>query len=350
MITSWLTPFYAGAIAARAGLYDAGWLRSERLPVPVLSVGNLTAGGTGKSPMVELIARTLRDLGRRPAVVSRGYGGTHTGRATVVSTGEGALVDAVVAGDEPVMLAEALAGVPVIVAHRRREGGELAIGSFGARCIVLDDGFQHRAICRDLDLLLIDGADPFGNGRLLPAGPLREPLSAMTRADAVVVTRADRATPETLQRIRDAVGRHCPAAPIFNARSISRDLVRLTDQVTVPLDALRGTRVACFAGIAHPGRFFDDVASAGATVVASVGFPDHHRFDALDLERVGSTALQAKADLILTTRKDAARLGRIPLPPSLAALHALRVATVVDKGDDGDESDLFVQLLERSVP
>ena len=347
MITSWLTPLYAGAVAARAGLYDAGWLRSEALPVPVLSVGNLTAGGTGKSPMVELVARTLHELGRRPAVVSRGYRGTHTGRATVVSTGEGPRVDAVVAGDEPVMLAAALAGVPVIVARRRRDGGELAISRFGARCIILDDGFQHRALRRDLDLLLIDGVDPFGNGRLLPAGPLREPLSAMTRAGAVVVTRADRATVESVRRIREAAARHCPAAPIFKARTVMREIVRLVDQMTLPVDTLRAARVVCFAGIAHPGRFFDDVASAGATVVASIPFPDHHGFDPLDLERIGTAALRANADLILTTQKDAARLGRSPLPPSLAALHAVRAATVVEEGDEGG---LFVSVLARSVP
>ena len=343
MITSWLTPLYAGAVAARSGLYDAGWLRPERLTVPVLSVGNLTAGGTGKSPMVELIARTLRDLGRAPAVVSRGYRGTHTGRATIVSTGDGPLVDAAVAGDEPVMLAAALAGVPVIVSHRRRDGGELAIRALGSRCIVLDDGYQHRALHRDLDLLLIDGTDPFGNGRLLPAGPLREPIAAMSRAGAVMVTRADRAQRQTLAIIDDSVRRHCPAAPVFHCRTVPKDLVRFADEASVPLDALRSSRAACFAGIASPQRFFDDVASSGATVVAALSFSDHHRFDALDLERVGSAAVGASADLILTTQKDAARLGVSVMPPSLSRLHVFRVTTAVD------ESDAFASLLARCI-
>ena len=241
------------------------------------------------------------------------------------------------------MLAAALTGVPVIVSHRRREGGELAIRALGSRCIVLDDGYQHRALHRDLDLLLIDGTDPFGNGRLLPAGPLREPIAAMSRAGAIMVTRADRAQPQTLGRIHDAVQRHCASAPVFNARTIPKDLVRLADHVTVPLDLLRSSRVACFAGIARPQRFFDDVASTGATVVAALSFSDHHRFDALDLERAGSAAVGAGADLILTTRKDAARLGGTVLPPSLSRLHAFRVTTVVD------ESDAFASLLVRSV-
>lgn len=344
MITSWLTPIYSGAVAVRSGLYDAGWLRQERLSVPVLSVGNLTAGGTGKSPMVELIARTLRDMGRNPAVVSRGYGGTHSGRATVVSAGDGPLVGAAVAGDEPVMLATALAGVPVIVSHRRHDGGELAVRKFSARCIVLDDGYQHRALARVLDLLLLDGADPFGNGRMLPAGPLREPISAMTRAGAIVVTRADRSTPETRERINDAARRYCPSAPIFGARTIVKDLVRHKDQTTLPFDLLRSARVACFAGIAHPARFFEDVAACGAMVVAKLSFADHHRFDVLDLERIGSTALQTGADLILTTQKDAARLGDTALPPALAGLHVVRVETVID-----DDSDRFATLLYRSA-
>ena len=343
MISSWLTPIYAGAVAARSGLYDAGWLRSERLTVPVLSVGNLTAGGTGKSPMVEWIAATLHAHGKRPAVVSRGYRGTHTGRATVVSKGDGPLVDAVVAGDEPVMFAASLEGVPVIVAHRRADGGALAIRLFDARCIVLDDGYQHRALHRDLNLLLIDGADPFGNGRLLPAGPLREPFSAMTRAGAVVVTRADHASAESLLRISEQTTRHCPAAPVFHSRSTMKDLVRLADRTTIPLESLRAARVVCFAGIAHPKRFFDDVTSTGADLVASIAFPDHHRFDPLDLERVGTAAMSEKADLIITTRKDAARLGGTALPASLDCLYALRAATVID------ERATFESLLERSV-
>ena len=157
------------------------------------------------------------------------------------------------------------------------------------------------------------------------------------------MTRADHAPRQTLAIIDDSVRRHCPAAPVFHCRTVPRDLVRFVDQASAPLDTLRSSRVACFAGIANPKRFFDDVASTGATVVASLSFSDHHRFDVLDLERVGSAAVGAGADLILTTQKDAARLGGTVLPPSLSGLHAFRVTTVVD------ETDAFTSLLARRV-
>ena len=158
-----------------------------------------------------------------------------------------------------------------------------------------------------------------------------------------MVNRADRAPRQTLAIIDDSARLHCPVAPVFHCRTVPKDLVRLADQASVPLDALRSARVACFAGIANPQRFFDDVDSTGATVVASLSFSDHHRFDILDLERVGSAAVGAGADLILTTQKDAARLGSSVLPPSLSGLHAFGVTTVVD------ETDAFTSLLARSV-
>ncbi|HKY32708.1 MAG TPA: tetraacyldisaccharide 4'-kinase, partial [Candidatus Polarisedimenticolia bacterium] len=169
---AWLSPLwplYAAAVAARGALYDAGWLRAARAAAPVISIGNLTAGGSGKSPMAAWAASAMARRGLRPAVVSRGYGGSYAGRAAVVSAGDGPLLDAAAAGDEPVMLARRLPGVPVIVARRRRDGAALACARFASRCIILDDGFQHRALARDLDIVMIDADDPFGNGRLLPA-------------------------------------------------------------------------------------------------------------------------------------------------------------------------------------
>ncbi len=327
----------------RNSLYDRGWIKVHRLEVPVVSVGNLTMGGTGKSPMASLISRMLADRGARPAVVSRGYFGSHAGRATVVSDGREVKTDASVAGDEPVMLAGQLTdkerGVPVIVSRRRLDGGRLAVSDFGARCLVLDDGYQHRSLARDLDLLLLDGADPFGNGRMLPAGRLREPLTSMARAGALVITQADRMGREAGE-VRQAARRHCPGAPLFHARMRPASLVEAASGRAGSLAHLRGAKIFCFAGIAHPDRFFADTEAAGAAVVGTVAFPDHHPYSTGDLEKVTAAAARARADLLLTTEKDAARLG----PRRPQGLYALRIEAAVD------EEDSFADLLRRAVP
>jgi tetraacyldisaccharide 4'-kinase len=303
--------------------------------VPVISIGNLTAGGSGKSPMVSWVARNLAGSGHRPAVVSRGYRGAHRGCATVVSDGGGPQVDAGVAGDEPVMLARALAGVPVIVSRRRVDGASLAVQRFGADCVVLDDGFQHRALARDLDLVMVDGMDPFGSGRLLPAGPLREPLAALRRASAVVVHGGDGSTPagrEARRRIEEAAAKHCPRAPVFHARSRAICLVSAVSGGTSPLERLSGLPIACFAGIARPGRFFDEARRLGADVRCTRSFSDHHLPGEAELDEVLASAREAGAHLLLTTEKDLARLGEARAA-RMEGLHALRIALEVREHD-----------------
>ncbi len=325
-------PLFGAAVALRGRLYAGGWLRSFRPPVPVISVGNLTVGGTGKSPMVALVAGRLAARGARPVVLSRGYGGRGSGRSTVVSRGGGPLVEASVAGDEPVMLSLQLAaetgGVPVIVSPRRRDGAARAVEELRAGCLVLDDGFQHRSLARDLDILLLDGMDPFGNGRLLPAGPLREPPSAMERAGIVIVTQADRAGGAAMETIVSTAARHCPRAPLLHARLRMDALIDLASGRAGSPSHLRGARAYCFAGIARPERFFEEAARAGAAVAGTLAFPDHHPYRPRDLERILAEAARARADLLLTTEKDAARLGgRRP-----EGLYALRVRLEVDEG------------------
>ena len=321
---------YGGAVTVRGSLYERGWLRTGRIPIPVISVGNLTAGGSGKSPMAGWIAASLSKRGFAPAIVSRGYGGSHTGPATLVSSGSGPLVDARTAGDEPVMLARQLEGVPIVVSHQRMQGAAVAIASCGARCIVLDDGFQHRAIHRDLDLLLFDGADPIGNGRLLPAGPLREPLAAIGRAHAVIVTRADRADPSRRSSLAGIVARHAPGIPLFAARATPADLLAQDGRVH-PLATLRGARVVAFAGIARPDVFFEDLRALGAVVVSALRFPDHHRYSGDDRTRIAAAAIDGSAEWILTTEKDMARLGAGREGAALPGLGAIRLRINVEE-------------------
>ncbi|HSH13716.1 MAG TPA: tetraacyldisaccharide 4'-kinase, partial [Desulfurivibrionaceae bacterium] len=173
-----LAPLYAGMMRLRAEAYQRGWLASERLSVPVVSVGNLTMGGTGKTPMVIEVVRLLQALGKRAAVVSRGYGGLARGPVNLVSDGERIWMAAAEAGDEPLLLAESLPGVPVLTGVRRVLVARYAIEKLGAEVVVLDDGFQHLPLHRDLDLVLFKGPDFLGNGRVFPGGDLREPLSA----------------------------------------------------------------------------------------------------------------------------------------------------------------------------
>lgn len=333
---AWL---YSAAVGLRRNLYDRGWIKTRRLPVPVISVGNLSAGGSGKSPVTAWIARRLKDRGHEPAVVSRGYRGRHPGPATVVSAGDGPLVEARVGGDEPVMLARQLSGIPIIVSRNRLDGATMAVTRFGARCVILDDAFQHRLLGRDLDLLLFDGADPIGNGRLLPAGCLREPIAAMARADAIVITRADRAPAERIATLEALAREHCPRAPIYHVRSHASAIVGPDGEPIGAASSLRGQRVVCFAGIARPTVFFEDVASLGARVVRTFSFPDHHRFSPAERSVILDAAAAAGAERTLTTEKDLARLGGAFSP----AVCALRLATTVDREAE------FTDMLERTL-
>jgi tetraacyldisaccharide 4'-kinase len=184
-----VSPFYGFAMWLRAYMYQKGIiLKTRRLPVPVISIGNLTLGGTGKTPMTQFVVRHLLAKGRRPLIISRGYGGRTTGGPRVVSDGTSMLMSPAEAGDEPCLLAESLSGVPVVIGRKRYEAGLFALEKFSADVIVLDDAFQHLGVARDLDVVLFKSGAFLGNGRVFPGGPLREPLSALQRADVFVVT------------------------------------------------------------------------------------------------------------------------------------------------------------------
>jgi tetraacyldisaccharide 4'-kinase len=305
-----LSSLYARALETRARLYRSGALASRRVPCPVVSVGNLTFGGTGKTPFVEFLARRFRFEGRRPAVVSRGYGRESKG-VVVVSEGSGPLVGADVGGDEPVAIARRVPGTIVVVGERRAEAARTAIDR-GADLILLDDGFQHLAIERDADLLLVDATDPFGGGRLPPAGRLREPLSALARADAIVLTRVDRAEPsrDTLSTL----ARWNPDAPVFRARIRPAGLWdERGSALTDPRSLIR--RFVAVCGIANPAGFSRSMTELDLAAEELLAFPDHHRYARRDLERIRRAADRTGSAWILTTEKDAVKLeGKMTLP------------------------------------
>jgi tetraacyldisaccharide 4'-kinase len=301
---------YASLVEARSRLYAAGRLPSRRLSHPTISVGNITLGGTGKTPFVEWLARRFRFEGRRPAILSRGYGRRSRG-VVVVSEGDGPLVDTDRGGDEPVELARRLPGVVVVVAERRAEGA-IAAARLGADLFLLDDGFQHLRVRRDVDLLLLDARDPFGGGELPPRGRLREPLSALARADAFLFTRVDRAEPPAAARRMLAAIR--PEAPVFTAR-IRAAGARDEGGSPVPMSAFAPRRTLAVCGIASPASFASSLAELDIAPEETLIFRDHQRYGPRELTRIQKAAEASGAFWVITTEKDAVKLwGRLAIP------------------------------------
>jgi len=299
---SWI---YGLGTMIRNAAFDAGVLRAESAGVPVISVGNLTAGGTGKTPLVESILQHLSGQGIHVAMLSRGYGRRSRG-VRVVSDGHRVLLDAREGGDEPAQVARKCPGVPVIVAERRIEGARLAVQEFGAEAIVLDDGFQHRSLRRDLDIVVLDAQKPIDREPMLPAGLRREQLVSLRRAHMIVYTgvrEADDMPPPWSDRL----GRHEGQLHLVCHRSW-RTLRDAASSVEVPVDSCRGKRAVVFSGIGNHDRFVGDAADAGISVVAAFRFRDHYRYGRKDLEILAARFRDEKADFMLTTEKDAMRL------------------------------------------
>ena len=297
-----LSPLYAAAVRARAAAYARGWLRSQRLELPVVSVGNLSLGGTGKTPTVIALVRDLARRGRRPAVLTRGYLRTSSEPAVVVGPDHGQPVETI--GDEPAELARRLPNVPIVVDADRVRGGRTAI-ALGADIVVLDDGFQHLRLERDLDLVLVDAGDSWGGGRLPPRGRLREPMAALARASAVLVTKVPADPRRVVESVRAAVEAHAGAIPVLAARlRLSR--VR-TGQGWQAADALAGRRLFAFAGVGRPEAFAALLEEAGVELAGSRWFPDHHRYTTAELASLAATAAAVGATLV-TTGKDAVKL------------------------------------------
>jgi tetraacyldisaccharide 4'-kinase len=310
----------------RLQAYRRRWATVRRLPCRVISIGNLTLGGTGKTPVVELVAGLLRQEGMRACVLSRGYGGRSQSAITIVSDGQRCLVPPEVAGDEPVLLAEHLVDMPVVVAKDRYAAGMLAIERFGVEVIVLDDGFQHVQLARDLNVLLLDAVHPFGNGRLFPRGDLRERPTGMTRADAIVFTGWDAGAVMS----RTALKFVQPALPWFCSQHEPIDLRVLADGHILSLASLKGQRVLAFCGIGAPDHFRQTLQRLEAETVAFVVFPDHHPYTRQEIERLVQMAKQHRAEILVTTEKDGVRLRG--LQPLAGQVWELRIrATVVEQ-------------------
>lgn len=301
---SWL---YLAAVDGSVTAHRSGVLRCERAPCPVIGVGNLTVGGTGKSTATAEFARWLLDAGLRPAVLSRGYGAQGSPPVRVVSDGTQVLLGPGEGGDEPVMLARHLAGVPVLIGRRRPHTARAAIERFGAGVCLLDDGFQVRNLRKDLEIVLLDSRRPFDNGFVLPRGMLREPPSHLGRADAVVLMEPERVEPEALTELRDRVQALAPRALVAEACRVPERLWELDTGREFAIAALEGLPVVALSAIGNPQGFEALLGSLGAQVHPA-RLPDHHPYAPRDVEWAQRQAASSGAAAILITEKDAVKL------------------------------------------
>ncbi len=290
--------FVAGGARLHRALYERGVLARRHLSCRVVSIGNLTTGGSGKTPLAAQLALELQQRGHRVVLASRGYGSRRRTPVSVVSDGRRIVGDLQSSGDEPLLLASRAIGVPVVVGRDRGLAGLRAVAAFDADVLVLDDGFQHHRLARDLEIVAIDGVFAFGNGRVLPRGPLRESASRLDRADALVLVDGPMGAEATA-----IVERYAASRPRYYAHRKPASLRAFASTEAISPGSLHGMKVGLLAGIAHPENFRRSLEGLGAEVVAERIFADHHRYRAADLR-----GLARQADIWITTEKDAVKL------------------------------------------
>lgn len=328
--------FYGQAISLRSYSFYRGIVPARKLSVPVISVGNITVGGTGKTPTTLFVARALQNGGMHPAILSRGYKGKAKGAIHVVSDGETILLSAEEAGDEPCLLAEHLPGIPVLTGKDRGMLGEYAIKNFAVDVVILDDGFQHLKLRRDVDIVCLDGKKPFGNGWMLPRGPLREQPHALSRAQLALITESDHQGSEQRQDLESRIHTYHASLPLFYARYAPTRIRALRAGTEHSPDYLLGRQVIALAGVARPQSFVRLLTSLGATVVKTLFYSDHHHYRMDDLSGL------APDIMVVTTEKDAVKLRVMDLHDQ--DLWVLSIALQVER------ESRFLDQLKKYLP
>ena len=309
VVLAFFSVLYGAGVKLRLRAYSGGLFKRKSLPGFVVSIGNLTVGGTGKTPAVIMLAKWALNEGFRVALLSRGYGGRYRKKVLEVSDGNSIKADPRDAGDEPYLLAKKLSGIPVVISGKRYAAGIFAHEKFGCNFFILDDGFQHLELRRDLDLALIDAAKPFGNGHLLPRGPLREPVDQLARADACILTRCG--VQGSGDKLLNFLGEGSPAIPIFYADHLPEKVVfPFLDEVHEP-GILKGKRVVAFAGIARPEIFKQTLVGLGADPVYFKGFRDHYIFKQDEIQALIHMKDKLGAQYLITTEKDWVRIASV---------------------------------------
>ncbi len=345
-----LSAIYGAVTRARLSAYRRGWFTTAALAVPVISVGNLTTGGTGKTPLVEWVCRAIAKEasgdgaregnreGKRVCVLTRGYGRENPKTQVVVSNGTELLANQREAGDEPFLLAKNLLEIAAVIANPNRvAAGEWAVEKLNTEVFVLDDGFQHLRLARDLDIVIIDATNPWGGGSLLPYGRLREPLAGLSRADCVVITRTEQV--EDLASIRTAVERLVGAAPVFNSRMVASG-IRLLDAGSVDRQSLQAQPLGAFCGVGNPESFFNLLRREGYTPALTRTFADHHNYNQPDIDALVNEAKATGIKGLITTAKDATKL---------ATLNVKLPCYILDIQISIDEEDRLVNIIRETA-
>ncbi|HSL55977.1 MAG TPA: tetraacyldisaccharide 4'-kinase [Pyrinomonadaceae bacterium] len=321
-----LSLLYGAVTRTRLSLYRRGTFQTTKLDRPVISIGNITTGGTGKTPLVEYVAKMIASQGKKVCILTRGYGRKDPHLQVIVSDGYGVLASPSEAGDEPYLLATKLTGKAAVISSADRiAAGQEAIKDFGTEVFVLDDGFQHLRLARDLNIVCIDATNPWGGGRLLPYGRLRESLDGLTRADCVVLTRCDQV--ESVEALRAEVRELTRECPIFESRMRP---VRVASLKNGPETIAVPGRVGAFCAVGNPSSFFESLTRLGYELGLERAFTDHHVYTQSDVEALNRLAKQTGAHALITTAKDAVKLKGMAFD---MPCYVLEVEIVIDDAD-----------------
>ncbi len=348
---------YGQLVNLKLSMYHIGWFKKERLTCFVISLGNVTVGGTGKTPTAQHLAREIRDMGYRVAILNRGYRAKWRGAVGIVSDGHALKMDAETAGDEAFMLAKHLPNVPVLIGPERAVTGRYAIEHFGAQVAILDDGYQHWQLERDMDILLVDAVNVFGNGYLLPRGTLREPLSHIDRADVCLMTKVDQAAPGAIEYIWETFRSYNQDGLILESIHQPRQFVRLADWYEdiaaggVPVTELKGKKVLAVSAIGNPASFEQTLADLGIEIVESMRYPDHHDYGEKDMAEVLYRAETLGVEAIIITEKDAVKVpGDVVRAKWRIPMYVISVEVTFQKGQEAFFSTLKDALAEKLRP
>ena len=348
---------YGQLVNLKLSMYHIGWFKKERLTCFVISLGNVTVGGTGKTPTAQHLAREIRDMGYRVAILNRGYRAKWRGAVGIVSDGHALKMDAETAGDEAFMLAKHLPNVPVLIGPERAVTGRYAIEHFGAQVAILDDGYQHWQLERDMDILLVDAVNVFGNGYLLPRGTLREPLSHIDRADVCLMTKVDQAAPGAIEYIWEPFRSYNQDGRILESIHQPRQFVRLADWYEdiaaggVPVTELKGKKVLAVSAIGNPASFEQTLADLGIEIVESMRYPDHHDYGEKDMAEVLYRAETLGVEAIIITEKDAVKVpGDVVRAKWRIPMYVISVEVTFQKGQEAFFSTLKEALAEKLRP
>ncbi len=323
-----LSLIYGSAVKIRGFFFDKGLLWPKKLPCAVISIGNITVGGTGKTPMTIYVANLVKRMGYKVVVISRGYKGLAEKTGGIVSDGKTIFMEADKSGDEPFMIANRLKNTPVVVGKNRFKAGIMAFNSFNPDVIVLDDAYQHLKLKRDIDLVLLDNKYPLGNNHLLPRGTLREPISSLMRSDAIILTRSDSTSDMEEESSLSKFKKYTCGKPIFKAihtpkiYKIIKGKNIISDKIsTHSFDLIRGQKVFAFSGIARNNDFRHVVEGLNCKLKGFTEFPDHHLYSNDDLSNLVQLLNKLKVDFVLTTEKDYVKIAnRVTWPVDLVVI------------------------------